>query len=351
MNKFEFKPEERLSYKIDRRNFLRSGLLLSSGALFAGLENCNGDQGKAAVSSRSSTSSKSKIVIARNDLVRNAKGKLDSEQVGKLLDEALRSYYGITSLDQIWRKIVRPDDVVGIKVNCLAGKGISSSPELVAAIVEGVQRAGVRANRIVIWDRLADDLERAGFSINTGGGGVRCYGNDQAGYTNDIIMSGSIGSLLSRTVTDHCSAIINVPILKDHGIVGVTIALKNFFGAIHNPNKYHHNAGDPYIADVNLIPAIRNKVRITICDALTCQYEGGPPYMPQWSWNYNGLLVGQDMVALDHLGWQIIEEKRKEKGLPSLKEVGREPTYIATAADQDHRLGTNDPNKMEVIRI
>ena len=43
--------------------------------------------------------------------------------------------------------------------------------------------------------------------------------------------------------------------------------------------------------------------------------------MPQWTWPYNGLIVGRDPVALDYTGWQIIEKKRAEVGMKSLKEA------------------------------
>jgi uncharacterized protein (DUF362 family) len=109
-------------------------------------------------------------------------------------------------------------------------------------------------------------------------------GNDVLGYEAALSIHGSAGSLLSKTLTQLCDAVVNLPVLKDHGIVGLTMALKSMFGVIHNPNKYHPNAGDPYVADVNMLPAIRQKVRLTIADGLTAQYEGGPTYMPQWSW-------------------------------------------------------------------
>jgi hypothetical protein len=81
------------------------------------------------------------------------------------------------------------------------------------------------------------------------------------------------------------------------------------------------------------------------------QYEGGPSFMPPWTWAYNGLLVARDPVALDYIGWQIIERKRAEKEMKPLKELKREPTYIATAADANHRLGTNDPKRIEVMEV
>ena len=273
------------------------------------------------------------------------------DKLEQLLDKAMMTYWQADSPVQAWRNIVKPSDTVGLKVNCLAGKGISTTPGLIEIIVEKIAEAGVPKERIIIWDRLNLDLERAGYTINTGNKGVRCFGNDVAGYDRDLTIAGSIGSLLSRALSQFCTVQINIPILKDHGIVGITASLKNFFGGIHNPNKYHLYCGDPYIADLNTVPQIRNRTKFIICDALTCQYEGGPPFMPQYCWNYNGLLVGRDPVAIDRTGWDIIEEKRKEKGLRPLKAVGREPSYIATAADPNHRLGNNDLNLIDTVFV
>ena len=148
-----------------------------------------------------------------------------------------------------------------------------------------------------------------------------------------------------------CDAVINLPVLKDHGIAGVTLALKSMFGAIHNPNKYHSDACNPYVADVYALAPIRQKVRLHICDGLNAQYEGGPSFMPQWMWPYNGLLVSRDPVALDYVGWKIIEKKRAEVGMKPFGELKREPVYIATAADAEHRLGTCDPRRIERVEI
>jgi hypothetical protein len=100
-----------------------------------------------------------------------------------------------------------------------------------------------------------------------------------------------------------------------------------------------------------MLPPIRQKVRLTICDATTALYEGGPSYMPQWTWPYNGLIVGLDPVAVDYTGRQIIERKRAEKGMKSLQEARRAPHYIATAADAQHRLGTDDPRRIELVEV
>jgi uncharacterized protein (DUF362 family) len=273
----------------------------------------------------------------------------DTAHVLALLDRALQTFSGRENAVEAWQSVVKPGEVVGLKVNCLAGKGLSTSRVLVNAVCERLQQAGVRD--IVIWDRLNQDLEAAGFKIIQGRLGTRCYGNDTAGYEEELEIYGSVGSLLSTTLTRTCDAIISLPVLKDHGITGFTGALKNLFGAIHNPNKYHPKAGNPYIADVNMLPPIRQKIRLTIFDAMTAQYEGGPSFMPHWTWRCNTLIVGRDPVALDQTAWQLVEKKRAEMGLKSLRDAGREPVYIATAADAQHRLGYTDPRKIELLQV
>jgi hypothetical protein len=54
-------------------------------------------------------------------------------------------------------------------------------------------------------------------------------------------------------------------------------------------------------------------------------------------------------VALDYVGWKIIEKKRAEVGIKPLRELKREPAYIATAAE--HRLGTCDPKRIEQVEV
>ncbi len=290
----------------------------------------------------------SRVVIARDPALR-AGGGPDGARLGKLLDRLLQAFYGVDNPGEAWRRLVRPGEVIGLKVNCLAGKGASTHPELVEAIMERLQQAGIRARDILVWDRLSEDLESAGYRIATGRDRARVMGNDLLGYEDELSAFGSAASLLAKALTQVCDGVINLPVLKDHGIVGVTLAMKNLFGAVHNPNKYHPNTGDPYVADVYMLPPIRQKVRLTICDAVNGQYEGGPSYMPQWSWPFNGLLAARDPVALDWTGWQILEQERARRGLKPLKDAGREPKWILTAAR--HGIGTNDPGRIERLEV
>ena len=294
---------------------------------------------------------KSRVVIAHDAMLRGAGGTVDSRRILNLLDQSMQALFDRDHALDAWKKLVRPGETVGLKVNALGGSGLSSNLQLVEAICERLQEAEVKAGDIVVWDRDSDELERAGFHVSMGGNRVQCFGTDRVDYEQELVMHGSVGSRLSRILTERCKVLINVPVLKDHDGAGVSIALKNMYGVIHNPNKYRPNGCNPYIADLNMLPEIRSGMRLTICDATTASYEGGPGYKPEYSWKNNALLVSQDPVALDYTGWQIIERKRAEKGLKTLESDGRAPRYIATAADVQHRLGTNDPRRISAIAV
>ena len=302
-------------------------------------------------SAQQAASAKSRVVIARDDLLRGTGSTVDSRRMLGLLDRAMQTLCDRDHAVEAWSKLVRPGETVGLKVNALGGRGLSSNLQLIEAICERLQEAGIKAGDIVVWDRETDEMERAGFRIAMGGNGVQCFGTDRLDYEQELVTHGSVGSRLSRILTQRCNVLINLPVLKDHDGAGATIALKNMYGVIHYPNKYHPNGCDPYIADLNMLPEIRTRMRLTICDATTAQYEGGPAYKPEYSWRHNALIVSQDPVALDYTGWQIIERKRAEKGLKTLEAEGRAPHYIATAADAGHQLGTNDPGRITVAEV
>jgi uncharacterized protein (DUF362 family) len=145
--------------------------------------------------------------------------------------------------------------------------------------------------------------------------------------------------------------VINLPILKDHSMSGVTFAMKNMYGVVERPQDLHGGGCNPGVADLNAFPVIRKKIKLTIGDAMTSVYEGGPGFKPEHLWQPNALIVGEDRVAMDQIAWGILDKKRTEVGLKTLEAAGRPPLYISTAADATHALGVNDPQRIKVIEV
>jgi len=296
---------------------------------------------------------KSRVVVIRSSKVSGSSKKIDSTILSEMLKKGVIALSGDNDFRDSIRKFYSPKDVLGMKVNCLAGKGASTHAEVAICFAGLLKESGIKENNIIIWDRSNSELEELGFPLNNKRNGLRCFGTDtsEIGYSRDLYQHLSIGSLLSRIPLYYTNAQVNLPVLKDHSLAGITCALKNFYGAINNPNKYHEYGCDPYVADLNALPTIRNQNRLIICDALTIQYRGGPSYHPQWNDEYGGIIISPDPVALDFIGFQIIDQLRKKNGSPTLEKSGIYPRYIFTAADKNHNLGKASLDGIEKIEI
>lgn len=132
---------------------------------------------------------------------------------------------------------------------------------------------------------------------------------------------------------------------------GLTFAMKNMYGVVEKPWELHGAGCNPGIADLNAFPVIRQKIKLTIGDAITSVYEGGPGFRPEHLWQPNALIIGEDRVAVDQIAWAILDKKRSDMGLKNLEAAGRAPSYIATAASSTHALGTNDPQRIRLIEV
>jgi uncharacterized protein (DUF362 family) len=330
----------------NRREFLKTA---ATGAV---LLSSQSKLGLAAILDQHAETAKSRVVIARDPALHGQNGQLDEKHVLDLLDRAIAAYTGRDHPVEAWKRIVPMDKVIGLKTNGLGGKGISTHVALVLAISERLQQAGVKPGNILVWDRNARDLEACGLTISTDPGRVRCYGSDVAGFEDQPAAFGAaVNVKLAKILTRECDMVIGLPILKDHEMSGVTFAMKNMYGVVQRPQELHPGGCNPGVADLNCIPVVRAKVRFTIGDAMTSVYDGGPGFHPERLWQPNALIVGEDRVALDHTAWQIIERKRAEAGLPTLEAAGRPPRYIATAADQAHKLGFNDPQRINLLEV
>ncbi|MEA1896210.1 MAG: hypothetical protein U9N53_00950 [Bacteroidota bacterium] len=68
-----------------------------------------------------------------------------------------------------------------------------------------------------------------------------------------------------------------------------------------------------------------------------------------YTWEYKGLLVGFDPVAVDSVGIRILQEKRRDffdEDRPI-----KPPVKHIFLADTRHHLGTTDPAKINLIKL
>jgi uncharacterized protein (DUF362 family) len=100
------------------------------------------------------------------------------------------------------------------------------------------------------------------------------------------------------------------------------------------------------IADICSKSVIKEKLVLNIVDGLLGCFDGGPGYKPEGTWQYNTLLFSTDPVAIDRIGLEIIDAKRKEENLEPMASLAR---YISTAWRLG--LGTNDLEEIQREKI
>ena len=291
----------------------------------------------------------SKVIIIKG------KGVLDLERgdsrtmLLKMFKKGIQLLTGNGNAKENLLSIFRKADKVGIKINTISGRRLSSLPGVSFSLVHLLAENGLQKKNIVIWDRTNRELKEAGYRLNVNQNDVRVFGTDTdgVGYEHELISHRSIGSLFSSIQARFITASVSLAVLKDHGLAGVTAGMKNYFGAVHNPNKYHDHNCNPFIAELFETDYIKRKHKISVIDALVVQYHRGPSYHSKWAEKYEALIFSLDPVAADYVGWQIVEKLRANKGLPSLKEEKRGPVYLRTA----DKMGLGKANLDEICII
>jgi uncharacterized protein (DUF362 family) len=323
-----------------RRDFLKTTALGAGALALSGLASPAGAQAAGP-----------RVSLVRNAALENLEGEPLAQQLRMMTFVAIADAVGASSIQAAMQSLFKPTDIVAIKLNAIAPEIAPQSP-LVFALVEALGLAGVPAKNVIIFDKEDRDLAAAGYSCTATGDGPMIYGTVGAtkdlGYEQELTEQNKTGYCLSKIVTREATAIINVPIIKQHCFAGMTGALKNHFGCIHNPEDFHYIDGcNPAVADVNLDKAIRKKQRLCVVDGVWVQYDHGPAFSAEHVDFYGGVLAATDPVALDTHLIAILDQIRKQHDLPPLAECKNPPKYVKTAAE--YGLGCGDLSAINLV--
>ncbi|KAF0152851.1 MAG: hypothetical protein FD143_779 [Ignavibacteria bacterium] len=303
---------------------------------------------------------KSKVVLVRHSKVVDQEGNVNLEILAEMLETALTSFNNGKNSADLWNKLFIPKDIIGIKVNLLGLNSIagSSSVKHYAAMIDTVLRsagnAGLISENFIVWDRNNDEFNGSGLRIQKEIGKTKYYGT-LATKNDDIdavfsaeVKAGEKFTRISKILTESCTALINMPVIKDHGLAGITGALKNHYGTINNPRDFHsNNCTTPGIPEINALHQIRSKQKLIIVDALIALFNGGPRWNRDYMWNYGGILVSTDPVAIDRIMFGIINEKRQAEGMNLISENTAKHINLSAGL----KLGTDVLSEIDFQKI
>lgn len=285
---------------ITRRDFIRG----TASATLAGVAGTS----TALAAETSMSSGKTRVALVRQKDVLNKRGDPDAKIIQQMLDDGVLALLGAKDLSAAWRQLIRPDDVVGIKSNVWARLPTPAAVE--QALKRRVRDVGVAEKDIAIDDR-----------------GVR-----------------------RNKVFRRSTALINARPMRTHHWSGLGGCIKNYVMFVPLPFALHGRFCSP-LGKAWKERMVRGKTRLNVLVLLTPLFHGVGPhhYDAKHTWRYNGLLLSKDPVAIDAVGREIIKAHR-------LVYFGEHrpftpPTRHIEAADREHKLGTSDLKKIELVKL
>jgi hypothetical protein len=312
----------------------------------------------------------------------------DAKVIGEMVEKGIATLTG-KNLEDSFRLLIDPRDIIGLKVNPVGPPLISTRPELVDAVIKWLVDNGIKKTNIVIWDRFDYMLTDAGFTKDrfpgvaieglqtmdekgnkwrgpdgnhvsidnfdkdvfyyvkgVVGKGVKGYPNDEF-YLNQHVFNGEY-SYFGKLVTKKLTRIINLAAYKNTG-QSVSMAAKNLgFAALCNVGRLHAPLGLKTSVEVLAAPVLRDKLALNITDGLRAQYDGGPDKNAQFVYPNHSLYFATDVFALDTMCHYELVAKRKEMGV-TVNESPRVTEYLRYA--ETLGLGMGNMEKIQIVKV
>jgi len=408
-----------------RREFIRNSAVLAGAAAIGG-RNLLGWPSLAGPA-------KSRVVsVAAADIL--VEGKYNPEAVGRVYEAGMKELTGEKNAAGAWSSLFSPDDVVGIKINCIGAPKVSTSLESVQTVIAGLKSAGVRENNIIVWDRSDRELARTGLTINNGSQGVRVKGcstksasvlpwvegydksayisledgtlkkfkelvkrnftengthreifnsvtwlwiliqqgnanakkysqdiqrlytdysdregikriaEEVAGRFDDVVIEDEDKSCFAEIVSREITKLVNIAVLKHNEDSGVTWAAKNIgLGVTTNKVRFHIDFCARAISEILSHPCLKDKMVLHIGEAAKISTVSVAGARMAYD---NRIFFSRDPVAMDRIGLDILEAKRSEQGLESIR---KEAGHVAACAGRG--LGTDDLSRIDLRQI
>ena len=282
---------------ITRRDFLRG---TAYAAFAAALGPSLGGEAKA--------EEKVKVVLIRDENAIDQQGNINQKIVQKMLDQGTCELLGEENPIQAWKKLIKPNDIVGIKSN--GWFNLPTPGELEEAIQQSIMDVGVPKKNIGIADR----------------------------------------GVLNHPIFKSSTALINVRPLRTHHWSGVGGCIKNYVMFVSTPWLYHSDACSP-LASIWGKAIVKGKTRLNILSLIRTQFynRGAHHFDRRFVSEYKGLLIGQDPVALDAVGARLLQLQRTTH-FGEDRPLDTTPKHIFVA-DEKYKLGVSDLRRIEVVKL
>jgi len=279
---------------ITRRNFIKGSVGIVIGSAAAGLS-AQGEK-------------KARVVLIRHPEAVEAGSRFNAPVIQQMLDEGIGALLNAGDPAEAFSRLIKPGETVGIKTNVWSY--LPTPAEVEQHLKRRVIEAGVAENQIGIDDHTVK--------------------------TNPIFQK--------------ATSLINVRPIRTHYLAGMSGCIKNYIMFAPSQPALHPNSCADLGSTFNL-PQVKGKTRLNILCCLTPQFHGRGPhhFSRRYVWDYNGILMSLDPVAVDTIGLELIKAKRSQV-LGKAKELPPVPKHIKLA-DTKHGIGVGDLDRIELIKL
>lgn len=215
----------------------------------------------------------------------------------------------------------------------------NTNPLLVKRIIEQCIQAG--AKKVYVFDNTCDNwlkcYKNSGIEkVVKEAGGHIVPGNTESYYQEVTVPDGKVlkKAKVHELILDS-DLFINVPVLKNHGSAGYTVAMKNLMGIVWDRRFWHKNNLQQCIAD---FATYKKKPVLNVVDAYRVMLKNGPRGVSTEDVQLmKTQILTMDMVAADAAG---------------VKLMGGDPDTVSyiTYADQ-MKAGNKNLDKLKISRI
>lgn len=228
----------------------------------------------------------------------------DRDNVFNAVNNAVKSLGNI-------KDIIKPNKTILIKPNLLSAylpeQAITTHPEIVRAIVRLVKLAG---STPVVGDSPGNLLngienvwEKTGMLAMAKEENIELVNFEKCGSIEVSVQHPTIKQICVTKAIIDCDAIINIPKLKTHTLMGFSCGVKNFYGTVPGTGKmeYHKLAPTPYDFSYllsEIYRMVKEKLLFTIVDGIE-GLEGNGPSLSGKKRTFNIVAASKDTVALD----------------------------------------------------
>jgi len=206
-------------------------------------------------------------------------------------------------------RFVRPGETVLLKPNMAWDRtpeqGANTHPAVVACVAALCREA--RAGRVIVADVPVHDAartaERSGIRDAALAAGAEVLYPPRVGFTVAALGGSVLDHWEILSLVLEADRVINLPVVKDHALSGLTCGLKNWYGLLGGTRARLHQ--DIHLSIADLGAAVRPT--LTVADATRVMVRGGPTGgRLEDVVIMNAVAAGTDPVAIDAWGATLL---------------------------------------------